>query len=113
MKPRLASVEETVLAYPTPIRRHLYKDVEALNRELAAKILAMRDSSPGEQRSNIGGWHSDGRLLHSLGQDLGGRLAGMFVENVRATMMSVAELDGPLPGEVGVEAWANVNVKGN
>jgi uncharacterized protein (TIGR02466 family) len=37
----------------------------------------------------------------------------MFIENVRATMVSVAEIDAPLTNEVGIEAWANVNVKHN
>src|SRR4051812_22838251 len=109
MRAKLASVEQTVLAYPTPIRRFVYGDIEQFNSELATRILAMRDASPGLQRSNVGGWHSDAQLLHQLGQELGGRLAKMFVENVRAAMMAVAELDAPLPEQVAIEAWANVN----
>lgn len=113
MKPRLASIEETLLAYPTPIRRHTYKDVDDFNKELTTRILAMRDAAPGVQRSNAGGWHSDSQLLHNLGRELAERLVAMFVENVRAAMMAVAELDTLLPVELGIEAWANVNTKGN
>jgi uncharacterized protein (TIGR02466 family) len=113
MKPKFANVDQTLLAFPTPIRRYVYKDVEEFNRELATRILAMRESSPGVKYSNMGGWHSDRNLLHNLGQELGNRLAGIFVENIRATMLSVVEMDAPLPQELGIEAWANVNLKGH
>ena len=113
MKPKLTTVEQTLLAYPTPIRRHLYTDVADFNRELAAKILAMRDASPGVRYSNVGGWHSDRWFLKNLGHEFAERLVGMFVENVRATVMTMVELDTPLPDQVGVEAWANVNGKGD
>src|SRR3954471_24697750 len=112
MKPRLAKIEQTILAYPTPIRQHIYKDKVEFNRELTTRILSMRDSSPGLRRSNVGGWHSDSQLLQNLGPELGGGLAQMFMESVRATVLAMAELDQPLPDQVLIEAWANINMKG-
>jgi uncharacterized protein (TIGR02466 family) len=113
MRPRLVEVNQTILAYPTPIRRHLRADVGEFNRELAARILELRDRSPGRRLSNVGGWHSDSQLLQALGEPYAGRLGRMFVEDVREAFAAVAEVTEPLPATVSIEAWANVNARGD
>jgi uncharacterized protein (TIGR02466 family) len=107
------TVDQTLLAFSTPIRQFSYANVDELNRELASRILAMREASPGLRQSNYGGWHSHRKFLQNLGPELANQLVKMFVDNVIATVTSIAELDTPLPQSVGVEAWANVNHKGD
>jgi uncharacterized protein (TIGR02466 family) len=113
MRPRILEINQTILAYPTPIRRHLHADVGEFNRDLAARILALRDRSPGKRLSNVGGWHSDNQLLQTLGEPYAGRLGRMFMEDVREAFGVVAELTEPLPATVSIEAWANVNSRGD
>jgi uncharacterized protein (TIGR02466 family) len=113
MKPRFTTVKNTLLAFATPIRQHGYTNVESLNTELSKRILAMRDQSPGERKSNIGGWHSNGKLLTALGEPYGAQLGRMFVENVNAAIEVVAEPTKPRPAQLTIEAWANVNTRGD
>jgi len=113
MRPRLTEINQTILAYATPIRRHQYSDVQEFNRALAAQILALRDRAPGKRLSNVGGWHGDSQLLQTLGEPYAGRLGRMFLEDVREAFAVVAEPDEPLPATVSLEAWANVNLHGH
>jgi uncharacterized protein (TIGR02466 family) len=113
MRPRFTEINETILAYPTPIRRHRYPNLQEFNRELTDRILALRDRSPGKKISNIGGWHSDSQLLQTLGEPYAGQLGRMFMENVREAFSVVAEAADPLPDTVSIEAWANVSQRGD
>ena len=113
MRPRFTEINETILAYPTPIRRHRYPNVQEFNRELTERILALRDRSPGKKVSNVGGWHSDSQLLQTLGEPYAGQLGRMFMENVREAFSVVAEVADPLPDTVSIEAWANVSQRGD
>jgi uncharacterized protein (TIGR02466 family) len=114
MKLKLMTIDQTFLAFATPIRQFRYSDVDEFNRELASRVLAMRDASAGLRQSNVGGWHSDREFLQNLDPQVANRLVKMFVDNVTATVTSVAEVgDTPLPQSVGVECWANVNQKGD
>lgn len=112
MKPRLHSVENTLLAYPTPIHQARYDEAGEFNAEIAGRILARRDASPGTQRSNVGGWHSDGQILQEIGEPHGPQLARMFVENIRAAVASLVELTEAVPDQFQLDAWANVNERG-
>jgi uncharacterized protein (TIGR02466 family) len=113
MRPRFIEVNQTILAYPTPIRRHLHAGVQEFNRELAARILELREHAPGKRLSNVGGWHSDDQLLQTLGEPYAGRLARMFMDDVREAFAAVTEAEEPLPATVSIEAWANVNTRGD
>lgn len=113
MKARLSNIKNTLLAFPTPIHQSRHEDLQTFNQELASRILSLRDQSPGEKRSNAGGWHSDAQLLHKLGEPLGSRLGRMFVEDVRTAMEAIVEITQPLPDSVSVDAWANINQRGD
>jgi uncharacterized protein (TIGR02466 family) len=113
MKPRFHVVNNSLLAFATPIRQRQYADLDAFNAELAQRILALRDRDPGEQRSNAGGWHSGNTLLQTLGDPHGTRLGRMFLENVNAAFDLVVERTGPAPAKVSMESWANVNARGD
>lgn len=112
-KARLHIASNTLLAFATPIHQRRYAGLEGFNAELKAKILALRDRSPGVQVSNVGGWHSETNLLQTLGDPHASRLGQMFVECVRAAFESVVEPGTPFPSEHSMEAWANVNLRGD
>lgn len=113
MKLKQMTIDQTFLAFSTPIRQVSHPNVEDLNRDLTTRILAMRENSAGLRQSNVGGWHSDRAFLQNLDPQLANQLVKMFVDSVVATVTSVAEIDTPLPQSVGVEAWANVNLRGD
>jgi len=113
MKPKFINVQNTLLAFPTPIRQHMYPNAEPLNAELSRRIIEMREQSPGIRKSNVGGWHSDDQLLQSLGEPYGTQLGKMFLENIKAAMSTIAEGIEGLPSKVNMHAWANVNRRGD
>lgn len=49
---------ESFALFPTQLFVFDLPDLDAVNRELTERFLAERSSSPGVQRSNVGGWHS-------------------------------------------------------
>ncbi len=85
-------------------------DDAALDRELAERVLAERQSSPGVARSNVGGWHSPADLAQRT-YPCFRRLFELLVERVGATVaMLAAEAREPLPGDLRyqVHGWAMV-----
>ena len=44
--------------FQTPVVVHSLPDMDEVNRELAARLVAESQNTPGFQRSNVGGWHS-------------------------------------------------------
>jgi len=113
MKPKLKSDGDTLLAFPTPIHQAHYDKVDELNAEVARRILALREKSPGVQKSNIGGWHSENTLLQDLGEPYGAKLGRMFVESIQAVLKNLFEGIEALPTRVNVDAWAIVNEAGH
>ena len=113
MKTRLHSADDTLLAFPTPIHKVCFEDAAELNEEVGLRILALRAQSPGLQRSNLGGWHSETTLLQDLGEPNGSRLGRMFVESIRTLLGNLFEDIPPLPQRVNVDAWAIVNEAGH
>ena len=113
MNPRLTVVKNTLLAFSTPIHQMRFDNVVEFNAEIARRVLAMRDSIPSVQYSNVGGWQSDSDFLTNLGEPYGSRLAAMFLQGVRATLDALVEVVDPLPAKSSVECWANVNQRGD
>ena len=113
MNSKLSSIKDTLLAFPTPIHQARYDDVEELNADVGQRILALRAKSPGLQRSNLGGWHSEMTLLRDLGEPHGSRLGRMFVESIQALLGNLFDGVEGLPTRVNVDAWAIVNETGH
>jgi uncharacterized protein (TIGR02466 family) len=113
MKPRLLNVQNTLMAFATPIRQTQYDKLQEFNADLAKRILTLRGQSVGEKHSNVGGWQSDDKLLQTLGEPYATQLARMFLENVYAIMDQMVETTAPRPAQFSVEAWANVNERGH
>ncbi|MEM9789230.1 MAG: TIGR02466 family protein [Planctomycetota bacterium] len=100
------------MAFCTPLVAGMLEDADAFNAELRQKILALRESSPGVQRGNVGGWHSESDLLQKLGEPFAGSLGRMFLQLIQSAMQAVkAPIEAQ--GNQRVEAWATVNEKGN
>jgi len=113
MKPRLLQVKNTLMAFSTPIHQARYDNMADFNAELAKRILKMSSEIPSKYNSNDGGWQSDREILTKLGEPYGSQLAQMFIDNVRAAVGSVVEMTEPEPARISIDAWANVNQKGN
>ena len=113
VKVRLTRVKNTLLAFPTPIHQARYERLGDFNAEIAGRILALRESSAGQLRSNLGGWHSDLNLLQTLGDPYRTQLARMFAECVRAALDAVVEFTDPFPTHLSMDTWANVSERGD
>ncbi len=99
--------------FPTPVSLYDLPDMEEVNRDLTARLVAESVSLPSVNRSNVGGWHS---------QNLAGRPEASFrtllqsiVTRVRETVDSVARESGQgLPAmRIGSHAWAMVMRSGH
>jgi uncharacterized protein (TIGR02466 family) len=109
MKPRIHSVQNTLLAFPTPIQQMRFENMAEFNAEVTRRVLAMRETTAGERHSNLGGWQSDSSFLSNLGEPYASQLAGMFLQGVAAALGALVEI-GEMPAtQPMVESWANVN----
>lgn len=89
-------------------------DMDAVNREVTARLVAESVSVPSISRSNVGGWHSQTDI--ALRPDASFRaLIQYIVMRVRETMDRLAkESDQGLPAmRMGVHAWAMVMRNGD
>lgn len=112
-KQRTLSVNNTVIAFPTPIHQTCYENMEQFNGELSERILAMQEKSPSESYSNLGGWQGDAQLLDKLGEPYSSRLKNMIAENIQMVLNVLLEEYEKRPIPAAVVAWANVNQRGD
>jgi uncharacterized protein (TIGR02466 family) len=114
MKPRVAVVKNTLLAFPTPIHQVRFDGHSEFNAEVARRVLAMRDQACSEKYSNVGGWqvHNDD-FLKNLEEPYGSQLSQMFIQGVRGAVESLVELSEHPPVEPFIECWQNVNNRGD
>ena len=87
------------------LHAHL-SDAEPMTAALEAAIRAHRDTGPGIERSNVGGWHSKTDML-DWGGPAAAKLADLSVK--LATRMSSFSASEP---EWSVRMWANVSPPG-
>jgi uncharacterized protein (TIGR02466 family) len=113
MKPRLRIVENTLMAFSTPIHQVRFENSDEFNAELSRRVLAMRATVTSQQFSNVGGWHSDSNFLQNLGEPYASQLARMFLQGVRSALESLVELGDIPPHTPLIECWANVNERGD
>jgi uncharacterized protein (TIGR02466 family) len=97
--------------FPTPVLKARPPHAEALNRALLESIIRQRDSNPGVNRSNIGGWHSDTDMT-SWGGEPARSLATFAVQEVSGHMVDVAAA-GKRKFDWSIEMWANVSGPGD
>jgi uncharacterized protein (TIGR02466 family) len=100
--------------FASPLMVHVWSDGPALNEELRPRILAQQQNSAGEQKNNIGGWHSETGQLEFCG-DAGRRLVRHMYEMAdEATRRLLIEFGQP-PRSMRwtLYAWVNVNNAGD
>ncbi|OYW24222.1 MULTISPECIES: TIGR02466 family protein [unclassified Sphingomonas] len=102
---------QKILAFATPVISVVLDHDAGFNAELARVIRARRDVSEGVMRSNVGGWHSDTRLLHWAGEQVAPVIRRM-VELADANIVDTQALLGERRGWL-LEAWANINPPGS
>ena len=100
--------------FPTPLVSYNWPDSEALNAELRDRIFAHAEAHPGEQKTNVGGWHSDAGQLEFCG-DAGRRLIRRMYEMAdEGTRRTLAEFGEPArPMRWTLHAWVNINRAGD
>lgn len=110
-----ASVASHVPLFATPVSMYeSSSDMDAVNRDVTARLVAESVSVPSISRSNVGGWHS--QTDFALRPDASFRaLIQYIVMRVRETMGRLAkESDQGLPAmRMGVHAWAMVMRNGD
>jgi len=96
--------------FPTPVVVARLLNAAALNRELAAVILAREKAVAGTQHSNLGGWQSAWDL-----PAWGGPSVQMLLEGVKAlaSRMTADRAGKPVQIAWKLNAWANVNRHGH
>ena len=99
--------------FTTPIIEHVWPEADGLNAQLRELILAKERDSAGENRSNVGGWHSVGDFDQwggAPGQTLIGRIGELV--NV-ATGRYYKLYGGSEPIRWRITTWANVSRRGD
>jgi hypothetical protein len=110
-----ASVASHVPIFATPVSMYeSSSDMDEINRDVTARLVAESVSVPSISRSNVGGWHSKTDL--ALRPDPGFRaLIQYIVARVRETTDGLAKESGQgLPAmRMSVHAWAMVMRNGD
>lgn len=100
--------------FPTPLSMYDLPNMEEVNRDLTARLVAESVSVPSVHRSNVGGWHSRPDL--ALREDPCFRtLIQSIMTRVRETVEALAgETRQALPAmRMGMYAWAMVMRNGD
>ena len=99
--------------FTTPTIEHVWSDADQLNDDLRAVILRKEHESPGENRSNVGGWHSVGNF-DQWGGEPGQELIRRIGELVNTATGRYYELyGGKEPIRWRITTWANVSRRGD
>lgn len=100
--------------FASPLLEHMWADAAELNPLLRRSILEQERCDPGQERTNIGGWHSRTGVLEFCGA-AGERLVEHMREMTKEATRRLYESFGrpPQPSSWTLSAWANVNRKGD
>lgn len=100
--------------FSSPVLEHVWSDAGVLNEQLRERILAYAESHPGEDHTNIGGWHSPVGTLEFCGSAGARLIRHMHAMTEEATNRFYAE-HGQSAGRTSwiLSAWANVNRLGD
>lgn len=97
--------------FATPLLRYRADDPETLNAALMATMQAMRSGSAGVEKSNRGGWHSEGNLFDSDAPAIR-QVAAMARHAVLDATEQVGAKAAPDSLEMKLFAWMNANPQG-
>jgi uncharacterized protein (TIGR02466 family) len=99
------------LFFATPVARYLVNDHVALNSDIMTAAAAMRASSDGVNKSNRGGWHSDGNIFAQKAPCF----TALRTVALRATTTITQKIGSRLDlatVDVGISGWMNINGRG-
>ncbi len=97
--------------FATPVCRMRVKGAEALNAALLDEGHKLRAASEGVQKSNRGGWHSEGNLFDRTEAPFVA-LRGHAEAAIAAVMRKVAPKTAPDALDLKLFAWMNINPAG-
>ena len=97
--------------FSTPVLRYRVPDGEALNTALLAEGARMRAASEGAQKSNRGGWHSEGNIFAESAACFG-RLCDIAREAVYDATERVGAKTPREELDVRISGWMNANPTG-
>lgn len=95
-------------AFATPILRFRSGDAETLNDALMDEMKRLRAASPGAQKSNRGGWHSEGNLFDETAAPFAS-LREMATEAVHSATTQIGAKTDPATLGLKLFAWMNAN----
>jgi uncharacterized protein (TIGR02466 family) len=95
----------------TPLLRFRLPDHEALDEALLAEGERLRGHGPGVNKSNRGGWHSEGNLFENPADPIQ-TLRHAAVLSVMEAVRSVSSKVDPEKFEMKLFAWMNMNPTG-
>ena len=99
------------LLFATPLVRITVADAAALNTALLAEAERQRVQSPGVQKSNRGGWHSEGNLFDGPAACVA-QLRDIAVDAVRSATRQVSPKLNLESLDMKLFGWMNVNPAG-
>ena len=97
--------------FSTPLLRYKVQDHEALDAALLAEGARMREVSNGVNKSNRGGWHSEGNLFDSEAECVQ-ELRSAAEDAVIAATRRIAAKTDPATLRMKLFAWMNANPPG-
>jgi hypothetical protein len=100
--------------FASPLLEHIWADGAELNVQLRESILEHARRHPGEEWTNVGGWHSEVGGLEFCG-NAGKRLINHMHETTEEATHRLCALFSHPPDPVSwtLSAWANVNRHGD
>lgn len=102
-----------ILAFPTPMLRHLVADAEKINPALIEAILERAQSAPSVTRHNVGGWRSADDLLTWPVPELDVVKNAINRSIAQLTQLTMGQSGKSVRGEVSAVAWATVSRPGD
>jgi uncharacterized protein (TIGR02466 family) len=110
--PNFADAKYTGL-FASPLLAYQWPEADEMNALLRSSILAQAARSPGDVKTNVGGWHSEAGRLEFCG-DAGKRLIRHMYEMADEMTRRVLVEHGQQPRQMRwtLHAWANLNPSG-
>lgn len=102
---------DTLVWWSTPVLRRSFPNAEAVNKGLKDLVLQRAATTKNVQKSNQGGWHSDEDLLTWGGPEIAQLqewIVGAFQD-----LTLVTSGGQQYQGKLELNAWANLNRKGD
>ncbi|HUE65583.1 MAG TPA: putative 2OG-Fe(II) oxygenase [Rhizomicrobium sp.] len=100
--------------FASPLAARVLPDTEQLNQKLVSRIQAHEQDSPGESKTNVGGWHSETGQLEFCGDAGMELIRHIYAMTDEVTQRVLAENNQPWrPMRWTLHAWANVNRPGD